>query len=231
MDLEIPDVDRRILSRTGMNVESSWAKIAGKQMAMDIAHKIYMGHTETEMVGLFAKAASTSTYDTVKWNAVKGPHSTVGDMIWTSSNIWSHGFRPPYVCILSDNLKYGWSIPIASTPVTDITNGDMALNMLNGNKSGDTSNLFWEDIGTNAQDGQWIYPIETATSNDGRAIIMKPVQDGVHYVEGVWCQRPHTTEWDFDAKTDMWHTRIKAMITLQVYDADAIVDHTSVNLA
>ena len=30
MDLEIPDVDRRILSRTGMNVESSWANSLGR---------------------------------------------------------------------------------------------------------------------------------------------------------------------------------------------------------
>lgn len=235
MDMEIPDVDRRILSRTtGMNIENSWAQIAARQMMQQVAYNIYMGDTKTEMSGLFSKAGYTSTYDTVKWNAVTGPHLTIDDMTHGSSaKLWTTGFKPPYVAILSDNLKLSLQKTISATPVTDITNGDVMMNILNGNKGGDTSNLFFERIGTNSDEGKEIYPIETATSNDGRIIIMKPVQDGQTFVRGVWCQRPHTTDWDFDPKTDRWHTRIKAMFTLEVLEENGycIAGHTSVNFA
>lgn len=235
MDMEIPDVDRRILSRTtGMNIENSWAQIAAQQMMQQVAHGIYMGDTKTEMAGLFAKAGMTSTYNTVKWNAATGPHLTINDMVYGSSaKLFTTGFRPPYVCILSDNLILGLVTTINAAPVTDTTNQDVMLNLLNGNKSGDTSNLHFERIGTNATDGKEIYPIETATSNNGRAIVMKPVQDGQTFVRGVWCQRPHTTDWDFDAKTDRWHTRIKAMFTLEVIEENGycIAGHTSVDFA
>lgn len=231
-DFEIPDVDRRILSRTGMNVESSWAKIAAQQLMQEVAHTVYMGSTQEEFTGLFGKAGYTSTYNTIKWNAATGPHLTINDMVYGSSaKLWTTGYRPPYVCVLSDNLKYGLTVTINAAPVSDITNGDMVLQLLNGNKGGDTANLFFEKIGTNTIDAAEIYPIETATSANGRAIVMKPVQDGENYVEGVWMQRPHSTEWEFDPKTDRWHTRVKCMIALHVLDTYAIAGHTSVDHA
>ena len=231
LDLEVPDIDRRILSRTGMNVESAWAKIAAQQLMQQVAHVIYMGDTVTEFSGLFTLAGHTSTYTTVKWNAATGPHLAANDMIYGTTALWDSNFRPPYVCVLSSNLAPGLNVTINAAPVSDITNGDVLLRWINGNKSGDTGNLFWELIGTNSPDDAMIYPIETATTNDGRALIMKPVQDGTNYVEGVWMQRPHSTDWTFDAKTDRWHTRIKAMIALHVLDAFAVAGHTTVDLA
>jgi hypothetical protein len=215
-----------------MNVETSWARIAARAIMQEVAHTVYMGDTDTEFSGLFSKAHFTSTDATAKWNAALGPPGTVSDMLFNASSlIWSAGFRPPYILVLSDNLKKGLTVYINAAPVSDITNGEMVLNYINGNKSGDASNLFFEDIGTNVPDGTTIYPFETATSNDGRALLLKPVQDGVTYISGRWMERPHTTDWTFDDKTDRWHTRIKAMIALQVRDTSAIVGHTTVDLA
>jgi len=232
LDLEVPDIDRRILSRTGMDIESAWAKISAEQLMQEVAHTIYMGDTQTEFSGLFTKAGYTSTYTTVKWNAATGPHLCINDMTYgASALLWANSFRPPYVCVLSSNLRAGLNVTVNAAPVTDITNGDVLLNWINGNKSGDTSNLFFERIGTNSPDQITVYPIETATTNDGRALVMKPVQDGTNYIQGVWMQRPHTTDWMFDPKVDRWHTRIKAMIALHVLDTTAIAGHTTVDLA
>lgn len=232
MDLEIPDVEMKILAQTpGMSIENSHAKVFAHQMAMQIAYNMYMGDTATEMTGLFGAAGATSTYNTVKWNAATGPHLTINDMIFTAGSLQAEGFEAPYTLVLSDNLEFGTNVTISATPVADITNGDMMMNLVNGSRSGDKSNLFYEDIGTNNATGTRIYPIETATAEDGRAILMKPVQNGEWYVRGVWFQRPHSTGWTFDPKTDRWHTRMKAMYTLEVKDADAVVGHTTVDLA
>lgn len=231
LDLEIPDVDRRILASTSMNVENAWGQLAAMQLMKQVAHTVYMGDTVTEFTGLFGSASYTSTYATIGWNTALGPHSTISDMLFNAAaDLWANGFTPPYVCVLSTNLKYGTTVTINAAPVADITNGDMMLNILNGNKSGDTSRLFFEHIGTNSPDLNVVYPFETATTNDGRALVMKPVQNGVNYVEGRWMQRPHSTDWTFDAKTDRWHTRIKCMIALRVLDTNAIAAHTTIDL-
>jgi hypothetical protein len=60
---------------------------------------------------------------------------------------------------------------------------------------------------------------------------MKPVQDGNVAITGVWCEPIHSTEWQYDGKTDRWHTKIKAMIGLKVFDTAALVDHDRVDFA
>lgn len=232
LDLEIPDIDRRILAATPMNMENAWGSLAASQLMQQVAHTIYMGDTVTEFTGLFGSASYTSVYVAVPWNTALGPGNCISDMLFNAAaDLWANGFVPPYVCVLSDNLKYGLTVLINAAPVGPTNNGDLALTLLNGNQSGDTSRLFFENIGTNSPDAARVYPFDPATSNDGRALVMKPVQNGVNYVEGRWMQRPHSTDWTFDAKTDRWHTRVKCMIALRVLDANAVAGHTTVDLA
>lgn len=229
LDLEVQDTDLRIAAQSpGMAIDSAWARLAAAQMDAKIMNLVIQGNDTTEMGGLLDKAGATSTYDTIKWNAATGPHLTMADMINQSGYLWP-AFQPPYVCILSENLWLGWNTTINAAPVTDIRNGDVALSLLNGNKSGDTSNLFWATIGTDTATRAYAFP--AAAANDGRAIVMKPVQDGEIAVCGVWCEPIHSTEWQYDGKTDRWHTKIKAMIGLKVFDTAAIVDHDRVNFA
>lgn len=230
LDLEIQDTDLRIAAQSpGMAIDSAWARLAAAQMDMKIFELIMQGDATTEMGGLLDKSAYTSTYDTIKWNAATGPHLTVADLINNSACLWP-AFKPPYICILSSNLLLGWNTTINAAPVSDITNGDVALRLLNGNKSGDVSNLFWAELGTST--GTRSYPFPAAAgADDGRMVIMKPVQDGEIALTGVWCEPMHSTEWQYDGKTDRWHTKIKAMVGLKVFDTAAIADHSSVNFA
>lgn len=229
LDLEIQDTDLRIAAQSpGMAIDSAWARLAAAQMDAKIMNVIIQGDDTTEMGGILDKTGTTSTYDTIKWNAATGPHLTVSDMINKSGYLWPD-FQPPYVCILSENLWLGWNTTISATPTNDIRNGDVALSLLNGNKSGDTSNLFWASIGADTATRAYAFP--AAAANDGRIIIMKPVQDGEVAIAGVWCEPIHSTEWQFDGKTDRWHTKIKAMIGLKVWTTTAIVDHDRVNFA
>jgi hypothetical protein len=232
LDLEIQDTDLRIAAQSpGMAIDAAWARLAAAQMDLKILKTIISGNTTTEMEGLLDKSAYSSTYDTVKWNAATGPHLTFADLINNSACLWP-AFQPPYVAILSANLLTGWNTTINAAPVSAIMNGDLALRLLNGNQSGDTSNLFWARITPATVVANQIYPFPLpAGSDDGRIIIMKPVQDGNVAVTGVWCEPLHSTEWQFDGKTDRWHTKIKAMIGLKVFDTAAIADHTSVNFA
>lgn len=229
LDLEIQDTDLRIAAQSpGMSIDSAWARLSAAQMDAKIMNVIMQGDAVTEMGGILDKTSYTSTYDTAKWNAATGPHLTVSDLINYSGTLWP-AYQPPYVCILSENLWLGWNTTISATPVTDIRNGDVALSILNGNKSGDTSNLFFATIGTDTASRSYAFP--AAAANDGRLVVMKPVQDGEIAICGVWCEAIHSTEWQFDGKTDRWHTKIKAMIGLKVFDTAAIADHDRVNFA
>jgi hypothetical protein len=230
LDLEIQDTDLRIAAQSpGMAIDSAWARLAAAQMDAKIFNVIMQGDNTTEMGGILDKTSYTSTYDTAKWNSATGPHLTCSDLINYSGTLWP-AYQPPYVCILSENLWLGWNTTISATPVTDIRNGDVALSLLNGNKSGDTSRLFWAGIGADTDTRCYPFPA-AAGGDDGRMVIMKPVQDGEIAITGVWCEPVHSTEWQYDGKTDRWHTKIKAMIGLKVFDTSAIADHSSVNFA
>jgi hypothetical protein len=232
LDLEVQDTDLKIAAQTsGMAIDTAWARLAAQQMDLKILKQIINGDSVTEMAGLLDLTGGTSTYNTVKWNAATGPHLALNDCLNTTTCLWSQGLRPPYVMLVGQNCITGLNTTISSTPVSDIMNKDVLLNLLNGNKSGDASNLHYVHITPASPVANVIYPLPVAAANDSRFIILKPVQDGDVAIQGVWLEPIHSTDWQFDGKTDRWHTKIKAMIGLKNTTTTAIGDHDRVDFA
>jgi len=232
LDLEVQDTDLKIAAQTsGMAIDTAWASLAAQQMDLKILKQLINGDDTTKMAGLLDSTSGTSTYNTIKWNAATGPHLAVNDCLLTATSLWSMGHIPPYELLLGHNLLQGWNTTVNAAPVALITNGDMAMRYINGNVSGDTSNLFWVEQTPASPVANMIYPLPAPAANDGRFIILKPVQDGDIAIQGVWCEPLHSTEWQFDGKTDRWHTKMMAMIGLKVFATTAIADHDRVDFA